>query len=390
MHQLQTAHAEASRQWAQQLESAKAAHAAEQARFRASQERHNQGVAQFKQRFESAEREAVEEYIQAVFERSAYPSGFSPEYAVAFDPRSGTVVVDVELPPQDQLPDITGYKFNGARTESIPVRMKQKAHDELYDDVIKQTVLRTIHEVFESVYIGALQRVVLNGWVTQVDAATGHDVRRCIISVSTVRNEFEAINLTRIDPTECLRRLKALVAGPMSELAPVRPILQFDRADARFVDSKEVLAELDVGHNLAQMPWEDFEHLVRELFSKMFTGDGAEVRVTQASRDQGVDAIAFDPDPIRGGKFVIQAKRYTKTVSVSAVRELYGTMINEGAAKGILVTTASFGRDSREFAKDKPIALIDGPNLVYLLGQHGHRVRVDVGQARAARAAQAN
>lgn len=104
--------------------------------------------------------------------------------------------------------------------------------------------------------------------------------------------------------------------------------------------------------------------------------------MTQASRDGGVDAIAFDPDPIRGGKFVIQAKRYTKVVPVSAVRDLYGTMINEGAAKGLLVTTAYFGADSREFVKDKPLTLIDGPRLVYMLEEYGHKVRLDLAQAR--------
>jgi restriction system protein len=114
----------------------------------------------------------------------------------------------------------------------------------------------------------------------------------------------------------------------------------------------------------------------------MFSAEGAEVKVTQASRDQGVDAVAFDPDPIRGGKFVIQAKRYTKVVPVSAVRDLYGTMLNEGAAKGILVTTAHYGPDSREFAKDKPITLIDGANLVYLLERYGYHVRLDVEAAR--------
>ena len=38
------------------------------------------------------------------------------------------------------------------------------------------------------------------------------------------------------------------------------------------------------------------------------------MKITQASKDGGVDAVAFDPDPIRGGKIVIQAKRYTNVV----------------------------------------------------------------------------
>ena len=65
------------------------------------------------------------------------------------------------------------------------------------------------------------------------------------------------------------------------------------------------------GETLALMDWEDFEHLCRELFEKAFASSGAEVKVTQASRDKGVDAVIFDPDPLRGGKIIIQAKRYT-------------------------------------------------------------------------------
>ncbi|MEH2489481.1 restriction endonuclease [Bradyrhizobium sp. AZCC 2230] len=91
----------------------------------------------------------------------------------------------------------------------------------------------------------------------------------------------------------------------------------------------------------------------------------------EASRDGGVDAVAFDPDPIRGGKIVIQAKRYTNTVDVSAVRDLYGTVMAEGATKGIIVTTSGFGPDAHRFAKGKPLTLLDGNNLLYLLAKHG-------------------
>mgnify|MGYP001327598358 CR=1 FL=1 len=119
------------------------------------------------------------------------------------------------------------------------------------------------------------------------------------------------------------------------------------------------------------------------LFQTKFAEDGAEVKVTQASSDGGVDAIAFDPDPIRGGKFVIQAKRYTNVVPVAAVRDLYGAMMHESASRGILVTTAHFGAESLAFASDKPITLIDGKKLVYMLEEIGHQVRVDPAAAKA-------
>jgi restriction system protein len=79
---------------------------------------------------------------------------------------------------------------------------------------------------------------------------------------------------------------------------------------------------------------------------------------------------------------VIQAKRYTNPVGVSAVRDLYGTVVNEGATKGILVTTSNFGPDAYNFAKDKPLTLMDGNNLLFLLSKHGHRAYIDLQAAK--------
>ena len=118
------------------------------------------------------------------------------------------------------------------------------------------------------------------------------------------------------------------------------------------------------------------------MFSQVVSANGGEVKITLASRDGGVDAVAFDPDPIRGGKIVIQAKRYTNVVGVSAVRDLYGTLMNEGAMKGILVTTSYFGNDAYDFANGKPIQLIDGGQLLGLLEKHGHKARIDLKEAK--------
>ncbi len=41
--------------------------------------------------------------------------------------------------------------------------------------------------------------------------------------------------------------------------------------------------------------------------------------------------------------------------------------MNEGANKGILVCTSQYGKDAYRFCEDKPIELIDGGGLLYLL-----------------------
>ena len=61
-----------------------------------------------------------------------------------------------------------------------------------------------------------------------------------------------------------------------------------------------------------------------------------------------------------------------------AVRDLWGTVNHEGAMKGILITTSSFGPYSYAFAKDKPITLLDGANLVHMLMEQGLKTYIGV------------
>ena len=174
-------------------------------------------------------------------------------------------------------------------------------------------------------------------------------------TVLVSKENFEAIDLRNVSAKVTFRHLKGISASSLMDLTPIAPQIKIDRHDKRFVMGQEIIDGLDESINLATMHWEDFEHLIREIFEKEFLANGGEVKVTRASSDGGVDAIAFDPDPIRGGKIVIQAKRYTNVVGVAAVRDLYGTVLNEGATKGILVTTSDYGRDSFTFAQNKPL-----------------------------------
>jgi restriction system protein len=187
-----------------------------------------------------------------------------------------------------------------------------------------------------------------------------------LATVRTSRDVFLQLNLSKVDPIACLKVLNATVSKNPTELAPVRPVLEFNMVDPRFVEETDVLSTLDQRPNLMELSPSEFESLITNLFSKM----GLETRQTQASRDGGVDCVAYDPRPIFGGKVVIQAKRYKHTVGVSAVRDLFGTLQNEGASKGILVTTSGYGKAAFEFAEGKPLELLSGSNLLYLLAEH--------------------
>ncbi len=320
-----------------------------------------------------------------VLSRSSYPDWMPQEFDVSYNPETFTLLVSYSLPSVDMLPRRREVTYVQSRDEFVEKQLTDSQINKLYDGLLYQIVLRTVHELFEADQAEAIKSIVFNGNVTSIDRSTGLAATACILSLQTMRDEFLRINLANVDPKACFKTLKGVGSSKLHSLTPVAPIMELRREDGRFVSAREVASTLDDTVNLAAMDWEDFEHLIREIFQAEFSSGGGEVKVTQASRDGGVDAIAFDPDPIRGGKIVIQAKRYSNTVGVAAVRDLYGTVLNEGATKGILVTTSDYGPDAYGFAKDKPLVLMSGANLLHLLERHGYRAQIDLKEAKAQR-----
>lgn len=304
------------------------------------------------------------------------------EWDLEYNAENSTLVVEYSLPPVDDVPTLSQVRYVQSRDEYTEKHISDAQLRRLYDSILYQVALRTVHELYEADVVHALASIVFNGRVTSVDRSTGHETTACILSLQTAREECMAINLANVEPKACFKSLKGVGSSKLHSMTAVAPIIEMRREDGRFVSAREVANTLDDSTNLAAMDWEDFEHLIRELFETEFGSTGGEVKVTQASRDGGVDAIAFDPDPIRGGKIVIQAKRYTNTVGVAAVRDLYGTVMNEGANRGVLVTTSDYGPDAYSFAKDKPISLLNGANLLHLLEKHGQRAKIDIEEAR--------
>lgn len=350
--------------------------------FEREKQQENESIEDLKVRYQSQEPRSVEEYCDLVLNASTYPDYFPKNWTLEYRPESRILVVEYDVPPPDRLPATKAFRYVKSRDEITEKLLTDAARKKLYDSVTYQICIRTIHELFEADVVDALDAVAFNGVVTHTNPATGTEETKVIISVSASKEQFVAFDLSKVDPKATFKLLKGVAAAQLIDLTPIPPVIQMDRTDKRFVDGREVVTQLDNSVNLAAMHWEDFEHLIRELFETEFAASGGEVRVTQASSDGGVDAIAFDPDPIRGGKIVIQAKRYTNTVGVAAVRDLYGTVMNEGATKGILVTTSDYGKDSYEFAKDKPLTLLNGSNLLSLLEKHGHRAKIDVAEAK--------
>jgi restriction system protein len=290
------------------------------------------------------------------------------------DEPSGRFLIEVDVPSFDDLTFVKELK-SGVKTvakrETVLLREK----------LLYSLLIRICYLAVKSDEKRRFDVIAVNARQSWRDRVTGRLLQGITASLQAARSDVEALDIEHVDPKMCFLGLKGIRTPNVEDVTPIRPIFEFSTEDDRVVQAREI-TESAANQNLASMEWEDFEHLVRQLFEWEFGKDGAEVKITRASRDRGVDAIMFDPDPIRGGKYVIQAKRYTLTVGVDAVRDLYGTVINEGANRGILVATSAFGPDAYEFAKGKPISLVDGANLLAMLKKHGQHYFIDIKAAR--------
>jgi len=358
------------------LEQAKAQHQQTVEEYEAQYQAAREEIDRFHSAYRSSELESIETYCIMVLERSSYSDRFPQTFKVVYVPQSKEVVVEYELPAFDAVPAEKEFKYNQSKDEIQATSAKPKDRAGLYRKVVASVAIRTIHELYEADQGNHIQSVVFNGMVSAVDKGSGQSVHPCIITVQAPKEEFQGFDLTKVDVIACVKRLKAHVSSAPEELLPVKPIVEYNMVDRRFVQESDVLSTVDDRTNLLEMDPFAFEALICNLFSKL----GLEAKLTRSSRDGGVDVVAFDPRPVFGGKYVIQAKRYRNTVEVSAVRDLYGSMMNENAAKGILVTTSAYGPDARNFAKDKPIELIDGSSLLYHLDQIGVKAKIIIPQ----------
>ena len=113
-----------------------------------------------------------------------------------------------------------------------------------------------------------------------------------------------------------------------------------------------------------------FEELVVKLLRKMGYGGSLSDAgfVTQRSNDGGIDGIIRE-DKLGFDKIYIQAKRWDPGASVSRpeIQKFSGALRDEGAAKGLFITTARFSEGARVSAEKQHIVLVDGERLTRLM-----------------------
>jgi restriction system protein len=357
-------------------------------RYESKKNEREEKIESAKENYDKGDEEIVETIMLAKIKTADHPDRdifsdireiFGNNVKVRYVSKTKNLIVDYEVPHPQKIPKIEKIKYNKRSDKFEEVKMKTDKWINIVEKIFYGMPLRLASQVFwiDRQAGSSVDSIVANITTNFTNRSTGIQEKIYKSSLKCDKDEVSEMRLSQVDPELAFDNLGGTVATSLRGDSGVDPIMHVDVAEA----TETTTAEADSTENLATMGWERFEHLIGDLFEKEF-GDEGEVNVTQASQDGGIDAIAHDPDPLRGGKIVIQAKRYTQTVGVAAVRDLYGTAMSEDATKGVLVTTSEFSASAHDFAQGKPIQLLNGDDLLRLLDRHGYDARVDLEEAR--------
>ncbi|WP_369206663.1 restriction endonuclease [Streptomyces sp. PU-14G] len=339
--------------------------------------RHNAGVAEMAEALRGGDADTVVEYFSAaLYASTGWPEDLPRQVTAAYDSGARQLVLNWELPRFDVVPEAKSVRYMPTADRDKETARPVTQRRALYRDVLAQCVLLALHDLFAADECGVLESVALNGFVDDHEPATGRRAQIFLATVMASRASFDRLHLEQVSAVDCLvDELRGHLSARPDQLGAIRPgRVPEDVGDGVVTHGGGEEPDLYTMDPLA------FESLVADLFRAM----GMQAVTTQRSNDGGVDVDALDPAPIRGGTIVVQVKRYRNTVPPTAVRDLYGTVQDAGANKGVLVTTSRFGPGSHTFANGKPLELVSGAELVDLLHRHGLRGRLGGGGRTAA------
>jgi len=217
------------------LEAARSAYEDETARHLDAIETANREVDEFKRGFEAREPQAVVEYFSLVLDNSLYPEGFYHRVDVGYIPESQTLIIEKLIPGPLIVPPVKSVKYVRSRDERTEQPRSDSDRKRIYNQILCQIALRSIHEVLEADRSEALQSVEFSGFVLGVDPASGLDSKRYIVAATAERSHFLELNLVAVDPTECVKALGGKLSAKPLEGSPVKVAHQVSELDPELV-----------------------------------------------------------------------------------------------------------------------------------------------------------
>lgn len=158
--------------------------------------------------------------------------------------------------------------------------------------------------------------------------------------------------------------LPPIVEG-ISHVAPIWALMCFGGAALSGLgswNSRRLYKSQQQSPDLAALSWQQFENVVGEHFRRR----GYAVVETGGSQPDGGVDLTVSKD---GERYVVQCKRWkARQVGVPVVRELIGSITQQGAVGGFLVASGGVTSPAKDLARDAGVMIVDGRALAAEIG----------------------
>ncbi|MFD3511437.1 hypothetical protein, partial [Nocardia sp. NPDC058666] len=186
---------------------------------------HNNGLSELAGRLRAGEAEAVVEYFSAaLYASTAWSEELPRQVSAAYDQAAQQLVLDWELPRYGVVPEAKSVRYLPSTDQDKETARPVTQRRALYRDLLAQCVLLVVRELYAADEFGALDSVVVNGFVDDHDPATGLEAQIVLATMSAERAAFEALRLEQVSAVDCLvSGLGGLLSARPDQLTAVRP-----------------------------------------------------------------------------------------------------------------------------------------------------------------------
>ncbi|MER8188020.1 restriction endonuclease [Kitasatospora sp. NPDC094015] len=347
---------------------------AEAARARAVRE-YNETLEECRRAYRQSEPAAVESLLERALAAAEGATQDLPAPCRAvFRPLTDTAVLDLDLPPLDLVPALDGYRLGrDGEIEAVGRAAAERSSD--YLRLAARLALRALQAADAVDTEEILAGVVLNGWLRRPGAEP-----LCLLSVDADR---DALARTRLLP--------AGDPGPTAqhpgEAGDGEGVYSDAEQDEALVRLRELAAvvtpdpyagvEVEPGGRVGaavpaveELSSNEFAHLVRQLLTRGGLA-GWSVRLRGPA---GLVATGEGgPGSALPGRWVVWASRGSAPVGPDQLRTLAEAVREEGAERGLRLTTGRFTEQALDLAAGEThqhIHLIDGPGVQELARTH--------------------
>lgn len=160
---------------------------------------------------------SIIENCDLVLNNSKYPDYFPTTYELDYNPDKEHLIIDFCLPQIESLPRTKSVKYVKTKDNFKETSISNTALNQLYNSVVFQVTIRTVHEIFEADVVNAISNVCFNGYVD-------NDKVEYIVSYQADKETFNKLNLKGLNCKETIKNYKGKFTAKLTEIEPLMKI----------------------------------------------------------------------------------------------------------------------------------------------------------------------